>query len=66
MISKNVMMSLYDLLDELQEEEEAAAAASVSTSEPTVRWRKRNIDGNKLYARPRLRTNQTVTKHQIK
>lgn len=45
-----------DLLAELQKEE---AAPPARTSKSTVRWRKRDIDGNVLYARPRSHRNQS-------
>ncbi|KAF4119224.1 hypothetical protein G5714_001275 [Onychostoma macrolepis] len=50
------LRSLDDLLGELQEEEEAAP---VKTPEPRVHWRKRDIDGNIVYARPRSSRNQS-------
>ncbi|XP_058639499.1 uncharacterized protein LOC131544960 isoform X2 [Onychostoma macrolepis] len=50
------LQSLDDLLGELQEEEEAAP---VKTPEPRVHWRKRDIDGNIVYARPRSSRNQS-------
>ncbi len=43
-------------LGELQEEEEAAP---VKTPEKKVHWRKRDIDGNIVYARPRSSRNQS-------
>ncbi|XP_028456560.1 uncharacterized protein LOC114570425 isoform X2 [Perca flavescens] len=45
-----------DLLAELQKEE---AAPPARTSKSTVRWRKRDIDENLLYARPRSHRNQS-------
>ncbi|XP_028452076.1 uncharacterized protein LOC114567259 isoform X4 [Perca flavescens] len=45
-----------DLLGELQKEE---AAPPARTSKSTVRWRKRDIDENVLYARPRSHRNQS-------
>lgn len=42
------LQSLDDLLDELQEEEEAAP---VKTPEPRVHWRKRDSNGNIVYAK---------------
>ncbi|KAL0148625.1 hypothetical protein M9458_056065 [Cirrhinus mrigala] len=50
------LQSLDDFLGELQEEEEAAP---VKTPEPRVHWRKRDIDGNIVYARPRSSRNQS-------
>lgn len=49
--------SLDDLLGEMQEEE---AAAAVKAPEPTSRWRETDIDGNKLYVRPRSSWNQST------
>ncbi|KAG7467588.1 hypothetical protein JOB18_019672, partial [Solea senegalensis] len=47
------LQSLDDLLGELQEEEAAATVpAPLVPPEPTVRWKKRDIDGNQIYARP--------------
>ncbi|XDV19268.1 hypothetical protein PO909_024768, partial [Leuciscus waleckii] len=53
---KDELQSLDDLLGELQEEE---AAAPVKTPEPRVEWRKRDITGNIVYARPRSSRNQS-------
>ncbi|XP_026116848.1 uncharacterized protein LOC113095716 [Carassius auratus] len=50
------LQSLDDLIGELQEEKEVAP---VKTPEPRVRWRKRDIDGNIVYARPRSSRNQS-------
>ncbi|KAK2836775.1 hypothetical protein Q7C36_014644 [Tachysurus vachellii] len=50
------VQSLDDLLQELQGEEEAAP---VKTPEPRVHWRKRDSDGNLVYARPRSSRNQS-------
>lgn len=50
------LQSLDDLLQELQGEEEAAP---VKTAEPRVHWRKRDSDGNIVYARPRSSRNQS-------
>lgn len=44
-----------DLLGELQKEEAAAPVAPM----PTVRWKKRNSDGNLIHARPRSSRNQS-------
>ena len=46
-----------DLSGELQEEE---AAAPVKAPEATVRWKKRDVDGNVLYARPRSSRNPSI------
>ncbi|KAF3842759.1 hypothetical protein F7725_001608 [Dissostichus mawsoni] len=53
---KNEMESLDDLIRELQDEE---VAAPVQTPEPTIRWTKRDIDGNIIYSRPRSSRNQS-------
>ncbi|RXN34414.1 hypothetical protein ROHU_014976 [Labeo rohita] len=50
------LQSLDDFLGELQEEEEAAP---VKTPEPRVHWRKRDIDENIVYARPKSSRNQS-------
>ncbi|KAI2660030.1 hypothetical protein H4Q32_022624 [Labeo rohita] len=50
------LQSLDDFLSELQKDEEAAP---VKTPEPRVHWRKRDIDGNIVYARPRSSRNQS-------
>ncbi|KAI9522019.1 hypothetical protein NQZ68_040481 [Dissostichus eleginoides] len=53
---KNEIESLDDLIGELQDEE---VAAPVQTPEPTIRWTKRDIDGNIIYSRPRSSRNQS-------
>lgn len=50
------LQSFDDLLGELQEQEEVAP---VKTPEPRVHWRKRDIDGNIVFARPRSSRNQS-------
>ncbi|KAJ4945250.1 hypothetical protein JOQ06_013785 [Pogonophryne albipinna] len=50
------MESLDELICELQDEE---VAAPVQTPEPTIRWTKRDIDGNIIYSRPRSSRNQS-------
>ncbi|XP_067222561.1 uncharacterized protein [Chanodichthys erythropterus] len=57
---KDELQSLDDFLGELQEEEEAAAPAKMpEPRQPRVHWRKRDVHGNIVYARPRSSRHQS-------
>lgn len=57
---KDELQSLDDFLGELQEEEAAAAPAKTpEPRQPRVHWRKRDVHGNIVYARPRSSRDQS-------
>ncbi|XP_052445555.1 uncharacterized protein LOC127987313 [Carassius gibelio] len=57
---KDELQSLDDFLGELQEEEAAAAPSKTpEPRQPKVHWRKRDVHGNIVYARPRSSRDQS-------